>query len=181
MRWHCIPDRMTVEVFGYHFFVFQAIFSNFQSFFQPGSLNGAVRSDPTPLHNEAIFTKSGKIKVSLYSKSLFFELDTQNFGSSIVLESPWIYTSQFLSQLTIYYMKITWQVKWRYHYPPKFVFWLDSNIFDFSIVLSHQVDFYLALWFITWKSQNQVKWTCHYKAILEPKFHYLTQIQRFAL
>ena len=72
MRWHCIPDRMTVEVFGYHFFVFQAIFSNFQSFFQPGSLNGAVRSDPTPLHNEAIFTKSGKIKVSLYSKSFFF-------------------------------------------------------------------------------------------------------------
>ena len=79
---------MTVEVFGYHFFVFQAIFSNFQSFFQPGSLNGAVRSDPTPLHNDAIFTKSGKIKVSLYSKSLFFELDTQNFGSSIVLGSP---------------------------------------------------------------------------------------------
>ena len=79
---------MTVEVFGYHCFVFQAIFSNFQSFFQPGSLNGAVRSDPTPLHNEAIFTKSGKIKVSLYSKSLFFELDTQNFGSSIVLGSP---------------------------------------------------------------------------------------------
>ena len=72
MRWHCIPDRMTVEVFGYHFFVFQAIFSNFQSFFQPGSLNGAVRSDPTPPHNEAIFTKSGKIKVSLYSKSFFW-------------------------------------------------------------------------------------------------------------
>ena len=73
MRWHCIPDRMTVEVFGYHFFVFQAIFSNFQNkLFQPGSLNGIVRSDPTPLHNEAIFTKSGKIKVSLYRKSLFF-------------------------------------------------------------------------------------------------------------
>ena len=79
---------MTVEVFGYHFFVFQAIFSNFQSFFQPGILNGAVRYDPTPLHNEAIFTKSGEIKVSLYSKSLFFELDTQNFGSSIVFGSP---------------------------------------------------------------------------------------------
>ena len=79
---------MTVEVFGYHCFIFQANFSNFQSFFQPGNLNGAVRSDPTPLHNEAIFTKSGKIKVSLYSKSLFFELDTRNFGSSIVLGSP---------------------------------------------------------------------------------------------
>ena len=83
---------MTVEVFGYHFFVFQAIFSNFQSFFQPGSLNGAVRSDPTPLHNEAIFTKSGKIKVleryHYIANLFFFELDTRNFGSSIVLGSP---------------------------------------------------------------------------------------------
>ena len=59
-------------------------------------------------------------------------------------------------------MKITWQVKWRCHYPPKLVFWLDSKKFDFSFVLAHQVDFYLALWFITWKSQTQVKWTCHY-------------------
>ena len=74
------PHLGTISLF------FKQFFQAFKiSFFQPGSLNGAVRSEPTPLHNEAIFTKSGKIKVSLYSKSLFFELDTQNFGSSIVL------------------------------------------------------------------------------------------------
>jgi len=65
------PHLGTISLF------FKQFFQAFKiSFFQPGSLNGAVRS------------KSGKIKVSLYSKSLFFELDTQNFGSSIVLGSP---------------------------------------------------------------------------------------------
>ena len=71
MRWDYTPDRKTVRGFSSTFFQTFRI-----KFFQPGSLNGAVRSDPTPLHNEAIFTKSGKTKVPLYSKSLFFELDT---------------------------------------------------------------------------------------------------------
>ena len=45
------------------------------SFFLLSSLNGAVRSDLTLLYTEAILTNSGKMKVLLYCKSLFFELE----------------------------------------------------------------------------------------------------------
>jgi hypothetical protein len=48
-----------ISLFFYQFFGIFRI-----SFFQPGSLNSAVRSKLTLLHTVAIFTKSGKMKVA---------------------------------------------------------------------------------------------------------------------
>ena len=93
---------------------------------------------------------TGKMKVSLSTKICFLSW-TRNWDFCIVLASPVYFypASEFIFELTIHYIKLTIQVKWRYHYPPKFVFWVGQNNFDFSIVLASLVDFYPAWQFVT--------------------------------
>ena len=120
---------------------------------------------------------TGKIKVSLSTKICFLSW-TRNWDFSIVLASPVYFypASEFIFELTIYYIKLTLQVKWRYHYPPKFVSWVGQRNWDFSIVLASPVYFYPASEFIfeftiyyikltlqvKWRYHYPPKWMCHY-------------------
>ena len=71
---------------------------------------------------------TGKIKVSLSTKICFLSW-TRNWDFSIVLASPVYFypASEFIFEFTIYYIKLTLQVKWSYHYPPNFFLsWIEK-------------------------------------------------------
>ena len=121
---------------------------------------------------------TGKMKVPLSTKICFLswtkKLRLQRcFSKSSLFFYP---ASEFIFELTIYYIKLTLQVKWRYHYPPKFVSWVGQRNWDFSIVLASPVYFYPASEFIfeftiyyikltsqvKWRYHYPPKWMCHY-------------------
>ena len=128
--------------------------------------------------NESIFELTiHYIKLTLqvkwryhYPPRFVFWVGQKNWYFSIVLASPVYFypASEFIFELTIYYIKLTLQVKWRYHYPPKCVSWVGQRNWDFSIVLASPVYFYPACEFIFEltihyiKLTLQVKWRYHY-------------------
>ena len=57
------------------------------------------------------------------TKSLFFELETPNFGSSYVFSSPLNLRGQILPNLTFWTQKWHISLKSRYHYSKVFVSW----------------------------------------------------------
>ena len=57
------------------------------------------------------------------TKSLFFEIETSNFGSSYVFASPLKWRGRILPNLTFWTPKWLFQVKSRYHYSKISVSW----------------------------------------------------------
>ena len=72
---------------------------------------------------------SGKIQVTFWrlrccAKSLFFELETSNFGSSYVFSSPLKWAGRILPNCTFLRKKRHISGKIRYHYAKIFVSWV---------------------------------------------------------
>jgi hypothetical protein len=71
-------DKKASELICLPFFHFLTVFNEpfSKRFFRAGGLNRMFKSELTLLHQGAVVGELGKMKVPLYCKSLFFELET---------------------------------------------------------------------------------------------------------